>query len=160
MRLSPETGKEDCRIIDFVDSAARVSGVVSTPSLFGLDPSEVIDGTCMSWLDVSSRARMTLYVDESTESLEERRDQHEDPIMASRPDTKDEIPEPTSVTYTDYEDPFSFVDQSSGAPQIRKLSNYAWVGCGDDIYVLECLGKGYIRVEPVKSKEGGSAENS
>ena len=48
MRLSPKTGKTDCRIIDFVDSAARVAGVVSTPTLFGLDPAEVIDGpsTC------------------------------------------------------------------------------------------------------------------
>lgn len=44
MRLSPETGKEDCRIIDIVDSTNRVPGVMSTPTLFGLDPSEVIDG--------------------------------------------------------------------------------------------------------------------
>jgi ATP-dependent helicase IRC3 len=44
MRLSPNTSKEDCRIIDFVDSTARVVGVVSTPTLFGLDPSEIIDG--------------------------------------------------------------------------------------------------------------------
>lgn len=44
MRLSPGTGKEDCRIIDFVDSTNRVSGVISTPTLFGLDPSEIIDG--------------------------------------------------------------------------------------------------------------------
>ena len=52
MRLSYDTGKEDCRIIDFVDSAARVSGVISTPSLFGLDPSEVIDGEfgIISWI--------------------------------------------------------------------------------------------------------------
>lgn len=41
MRLSPKTGKEDCRIIDFVDSTVRVGGVISTPTLFGLDPSEV-----------------------------------------------------------------------------------------------------------------------
>jgi ATP-dependent helicase IRC3 len=44
MRQSPRTGKADCRIIDFVDSTNRVAGVVSTPTLFGLDPSEVIDG--------------------------------------------------------------------------------------------------------------------
>ena len=44
MRLSPETGKKDCHIIDFVDSTNRVPGVVSVPTLFGLDPSEVIDG--------------------------------------------------------------------------------------------------------------------
>jgi len=41
MRLSPDTGKEDCRIIDLVDSTIRVSGVVSTPTLFGLDPGEM-----------------------------------------------------------------------------------------------------------------------
>lgn len=41
MRLSPDTGKEDCRIIDFVDSSTRVSGVVSTPTLFGLDPGDI-----------------------------------------------------------------------------------------------------------------------
>ena len=40
MRLSPQTGKEDCRIIDFVDSNVRVKGVISAPTLFGLDPSE------------------------------------------------------------------------------------------------------------------------
>ena len=45
MRRSPETGKKDCRIIDFVESSTRVNGVVSTPTLFGLDPGEVaIDG--------------------------------------------------------------------------------------------------------------------
>lgn len=45
MRLSPNTGKEDCRIIDFVDSSNRVDGVISTPTLFGLDPDEEIDGS-------------------------------------------------------------------------------------------------------------------
>jgi ATP-dependent helicase IRC3 len=44
MRLSPDTGKTDCRIIDFVDNTNRVSGVISTPTLFGLDPNETIDG--------------------------------------------------------------------------------------------------------------------
>ena len=44
MRLSPQTGKTDCHIIDFVDSTSRVSGVVCTPTLFGLDPDEAIEG--------------------------------------------------------------------------------------------------------------------
>jgi len=29
-----------------------------------------------------------------------------------------------------------------------------WVGCGGEIYVLECLGKGHIRIEPVEADEG------
>lgn len=38
MRLSPATGKQDCRIIDFVEAIDRVGGVISSPTLFGLDP--------------------------------------------------------------------------------------------------------------------------
>lgn len=38
MRLSPETGKEDCHIIDYVDTVNRVAGVMSVPTLLGLDP--------------------------------------------------------------------------------------------------------------------------
>lgn len=44
MRLSPDTGKKDCHIIDFVDSTSRVQGVVCVPTMFGLDPSEIIEG--------------------------------------------------------------------------------------------------------------------
>ncbi|KAF7347873.1 DEAD-box family helicase [Mycena venus] len=126
MRLSPSTGKQDCRIIDFVDSVSRVSGIVSVPTLFGLDPDAVsID-------------------DETTESLEKLA---ADSIAL---DTTDDIPEPRSVTYKDYDDPFSL--HSSGAPQIAALSRNAWVGCGGDVYVLECLGKGHIRIEPTTNE--------
>ncbi|KAJ7706233.1 P-loop containing nucleoside triphosphate hydrolase protein [Mycena rosella] len=110
MRLSPGTGKTDCRIIDFVDSATRVSGIISVPTLFGLDPDATIEN-------------------ETTESLEKRA---ADTIVL---DSTDNIPEPRSVTYTDYDDPFSLVNQASGAPQIAKLSRHAWVGCGGDVYV-------------------------
>ena len=48
MRLSPQTGKMDCHIIDFVDSTSRIPGIVSIPTLFGLDPDEAITGECGS----------------------------------------------------------------------------------------------------------------
>lgn len=68
-------------------------------------------------------------------------------------DSMDDVPDPTSVTYIDYDDPFSLVEQSHGAPHIVQLSPYAWVGCGGDVYVLECMGKGYIRVQPAEDEE-------
>lgn len=83
--------------------------------------------------------------DETTESLEKRAAES---IAA---DSSDDIPEPRSITYKDYDDPFTLVNQASGAPQIAKMSANAWVGCGGDIYVLECLGKGHVRIEPVES---------
>lgn len=60
------------------------------------------------------------------------------------------------MTYIDHEDPFSLVGESEGAPHIATLSQNAWVGCGGDVYVLECLGKGYMRIEPAKVQEGMS----
>ncbi|KAG7099100.1 hypothetical protein E1B28_000974 [Marasmius oreades] len=129
MRLSPATGKEDCHIVDFVDSQSRISGVVSTPTLFGLNPDEI------------------QIEDVSLETLEKH------VCEKLRMDTSDEIPSPKSITYTDYDDPFSFVEGSSGAPHIMSLSLHAWVGCGGGIYVLECLGKGFIRLEKVENHE-------
>ncbi|KAJ7092677.1 P-loop containing nucleoside triphosphate hydrolase protein [Mycena epipterygia] len=131
MRLSPDTDKQDCRVIDFVDSASRVSGIVSVPTLFGLDPNEVS-------------------VDDATiEDLEKRA---EDSIAL---DSTDNIPEPRSVTYKDYDDPFALVSESSGTPpQVAKISRHAWVGCGEDVYVLECLGKGFVRIEPFEDEDG------
>lgn len=73
--------------------------------------------------------------------------------LESGPDSTDDVPAPTSVTYIDYDDPFSLVEQSHGAPHIVQLSPYAWVGCGGDVYVLECMGKGYIRVQPAEDEE-------
>ncbi|KAF8898798.1 P-loop containing nucleoside triphosphate hydrolase protein [Infundibulicybe gibba] len=125
MRLSPNTGKENCRIIDFVDSTERVDGVISTPTLFGLDPEEIeID-------------------DETTESLEKLA------VKQTNGDGTNITLEPTTITYSDHEDPFSLTARSSGAPHIITMSRNAWVGCGSDIYVLECLGKGHVRIEPV-----------
>ena len=39
MRLSP--GKTDCHVIDMIASV-KTHGVVTTPTLFGLDPNEVV----------------------------------------------------------------------------------------------------------------------
>ncbi|KAJ3479603.1 hypothetical protein NLI96_g8938 [Meripilus lineatus] len=126
-----------CALHPFVNSTSKVAGVISVPSLFGLDPSEMID-------------------DNSTEELEERSKEKENAdTMQSSPDYASDVPDPKSVTYVDHDDPFSLVDQSSGAPHIRTLSRHAWVGCGGDVYVLECMGKGFIRIESATSEEEG-----
>lgn len=89
--------------------------------------------------------------------MEERANAAEDlGGLVSGPASIDHIPDPTSVTYVDYENPFALVGDASGAPHITKLSKNAWVGCGGDVYVLECLGSGFIRVEPIKPDESKS----
>lgn len=90
----------------------------------------------------------------TVESLVERADTTLMSELSVNSDTMDDVPDPTSVTYIDYDNPFSLVEQSHGAPHIMQLSPHAWVGCGGDVYVLECLGKGFIRVEPAQTEEG------
>jgi ATP-dependent helicase IRC3 len=50
MRLSPNTGKQDCHVIDFVDSTNRIVGIVNAPTLFGLAPEAVVDGATHSFM--------------------------------------------------------------------------------------------------------------
>lgn len=87
------------------------------------------------------------------EMLEQRKD--ETNMEAIRGRNNMDPPDPKSVTYIDYDNPFEFVEEACGAPHILKLSSNAWIGCGDDIYVLECLGKGHIRIERIEGAEGG-----
>lgn len=96
----------------------------------------------------------TVLSDDTTALLEERAARANIDIGVNSFSGGANVPMPTSVTYTDYENPFSLVDESSGAPHVAKLSGNAWVGCGGDVYVLECMGKGHIRIEPAKADEG------
>ncbi|KAG2350305.1 P-loop containing nucleoside triphosphate hydrolase protein [Suillus weaverae] len=134
MRQSPSTGKVNCHIIDFVDSTNRVAGVVSTPTLFGLDPEALVDDQSVETLEARARAQIS--------------GDAQAPV-----DSRDDIPDPKYITYVDYQNPFALVNGCSGAPHVAKLSTNAWVGCGEDIYILECLGKGYIRIERVAANE-------
>ncbi|KAH7104237.1 P-loop containing nucleoside triphosphate hydrolase protein [Auriculariales sp. MPI-PUGE-AT-0066] len=129
MRRPKETEKKDCHIIDFVDSTTRVQGIITIPTLFGLT---IEDG------DIK---------DVSLEELEERGEE------AARRTSPANVPQPTSVSYRDYEDPFALVQDTSGCPHISVMSSFSWVGVGDDTYVLECLGKGFIKIRPFSSVE-------
>lgn len=98
---------------------------------------------------------LTTLLDEAPSELESRTPSLYDVDDAlNGSDISNNVPDPTSVTYVDYEDPLAFIDNFSGAPHVSKLSPNAWVGCGNDTYILECLGKGYIRIEPVHEGDG------
>ena len=65
-----------------------------------------------------------------------------------------EVPYPESVTYVDYENPFAFIGECCGTtPIIHQISPLSWVSVGGGIYVLECIGAGFIRVEPLTDLE-------
>ncbi|THH34038.1 hypothetical protein EUX98_g144 [Antrodiella citrinella] len=93
--------------------------------------------------------------DVSLEELEKRAETKSIALTTGL-DDRPVVPEPKSITYIDHDDLSSLAADTSGAPHIRRLSPNAWVGCGEDIYILECMGKGHLRIEPVPPKDASN----
>jgi ATP-dependent helicase IRC3 len=102
---------------------------------------------------------LMLGLDTSVQDLEARAEaanREESSVYDSHPtgDNRLNVPDPKSVTYVDYDNPFALFNRSiEASSHIVRLSKNAWVDCGEDIYVLECLGKGHLRIEPVSDGE-------
>ncbi|EPQ29959.1 uncharacterized protein PFL1_02631 [Pseudozyma flocculosa PF-1] len=135
LRLSPQTGKHDCLILDIVGNLQK--GVVCTPTLFGLDPDEMIDG-------------------ETVQSLQERAEMADDALLGddgqADADADDadalSIAQSTTLTYIDYDDPFQLHKAMQARSRVvETMSPNAWVDCGAQTYILDVPRFGFVRVE-------------
>ncbi|CAO3617739.1 unnamed protein product [Cunninghamella echinulata] len=130
MRLSP--GKNDCLMIDFVDNFKR-SGLVTFPTLLGLDPSTIVQG--QSVLDLEKRAAeeemMKIKgVKENIEVLDEQ------------------CPIEAQLKITEYDDIIEFMASCNGlSKKVNKISSNAWVAIGEDTYALAILGQGLLVIK-------------
>ncbi|GAA6008126.1 hypothetical protein JCM10207_007038 [Rhodosporidiobolus poonsookiae] len=139
LRLSPDSGKEDCLVIDLVGNSASSGGVVCTPTLFGLDPNDPIEGQTTTDLQERGLER-ALSQPETAEST--------DPIAKLQPST---YVKRHTLHYRDYETAFDFVQQQRKKGEevyipVSRLSRLAWVGCGENVWVLELMGHGHVKV--------------
>ncbi|KAI0387592.1 P-loop containing nucleoside triphosphate hydrolase protein [Hypomontagnella monticulosa] len=115
MRLHPD--KTDCHIIDMVSSLAI--GIVTTPTLFGLDPSELVEGASVNDMQRLKGSR---------EIREERK--------VNR-----------NITFVDYDSVFDLIADTSGEKHIRSISQHAWVQVAPNKWVLSGPHGTYIRLE-------------
>lgn len=136
MRL--HKGKENCHVIDMV--AALSTGVVSTPTLFGLDPGEIVEKA-----DPKNMAELK----ERKETEKQR--QQEASALKQRTLSKKL---PGTITFTDYDSVHDLIADTSGDQYIRKLSQYAWVSAGEGKYILTTNSGNYITIEPSATAEG------
>ena len=136
MRL--HKGKENCHIIDMV--AALSTGVVSTPTLFGLDPGEIVEKA-----DTKSMTELK----EAKER--EERFQQEATVLKERTLSKKM---PDTITFTDYDSVHELIADTSGDQYIRNLSQYAWVSAGEGRFILTTNSGNYLIVEPSDDTEG------
>lgn len=129
MRLYP--GKENCHIIDMV--ASLEAGIVTTPTLFGLDPGELVSGATIEEMK-SQQDRQEL------EAIrEERAADHESVTsLSSRRST---------ITFMDYDSVYDLIDDTSGERHIRGISQLAWVMVGPNRYVLSTQNGDYLSIE-------------
>lgn len=132
MRLHP--GKEDCHVIDMVGSVEQ--GIISVPTLLGLDPDELLDGASLA-------------------EVKEKKEKKEKEIQMSQPlaeaDVVTEItPDNVEVTFSDYD---SVHDLLADKKMERYVAAYtqtvnAWVCVGQFPmrWVLSCGPGGNIIV--------------
>jgi ATP-dependent helicase IRC3 len=108
LRLSPDTGKEYCHIIDVVDSVNRANGMLVSPTLFGLSHDD---------LELK---------DEQGEENEQSSEGATSELGNADPDEEERtLSRVKRVTYIDEDDPFGVGD--ARRMPVVKLSMNAWV---------------------------------
>ncbi|KAK4236362.1 P-loop containing nucleoside triphosphate hydrolase protein [Achaetomium macrosporum] len=140
MRL--HRGKQNCHIIDMV--AGLETGIVTTPTLFGLDPDELVN-------------------EASADKMYELRDRKEaekarEAQAGQRVTGAESTGRSYSVTFTEYDSVFDLIADTSGEKHIRSISQHAWVQVGPDRFVLSGPGGTYLKLERVPDAGPGDAQ--
>jgi ATP-dependent helicase IRC3 len=133
MRLYP--GKVNCHIIDMV--ANLTTGIVTTPTLFGLDPSEVVNSSTVD--DMRSIRELR---------KEELQRQH-DTSSISTSGNQSPLNAPRNITFKDYDSVFDLIQDTSNERHVRALSMNNWTEVGENCFVLCSPTGAYIRLESV-----------
>ncbi|OCK84166.1 P-loop containing nucleoside triphosphate hydrolase protein [Lepidopterella palustris CBS 459.81] len=134
MRLHP--GKENCHIIDMV--ASLNTGIISTPTLFGLDPAEIVE-------EADPKRMMELREEKEQEKRREE-------VVSEAEKTTISGAMRGTVTFTDYDSIHDLIEDTSEERYIRGISPFAWVGVGHGKYILTTNSGSYLTVEPVDSR--------
>ncbi|KAF4547936.1 Mitochondrial ATP-dependent helicase irc3-like protein [Elsinoe fawcettii] len=128
--LRLHAGKVDCHVIDMV--ASLETGIVTTPTLFGLDPATLVQ-------DADAK---------QMEAVKEK--QHKE--KADQYSTVQALPHPrhtngTTMSFTDYDSISDLIEDTSGERFIRAMSKLAWVQVDVGRYVLNNSDGAYVRID-------------
>ncbi|KAF2232610.1 P-loop containing nucleoside triphosphate hydrolase protein [Viridothelium virens] len=123
-------GKENCHIVDFVSSLE--TGVVTTPTLFGLDPTLIVEKADVKKLEQLRDGR---------DREQELKEQASAMSVAAGTKLKG------SVTFTDYKSITDLIDDTSLDRYIRAISSYTWVRVGENKHILSCRNQGHLTIE-------------
>ncbi|KAL8800068.1 MAG: hypothetical protein Q9182_005434 [Xanthomendoza sp. 2 TL-2023] len=140
MRLHPE--KTNCHVIDMVASLSV--GIVSTPTLFGLDPAEVVNEADADQMrSLQERKELENLREQEVEAAETVEYRHLPAQELSR-----------SITFTDYASVYDLIDDTSADRHIRGMSALAWVLVDENRYVLSSQNGEYLTIETPAASAG------
>ena len=131
MRLHP--GKANCHVLDMVASLS--TGVVTTPTLFGLDPSDMVDEADVGSLKDLRAAR---------EAEKQKREMDSSPARVQEAGAG---PSRRTITFTDYDSVQDLIEDTSGERHIRAISSLAWVEVAHAKYVLSTQAGDFLTIE-------------
>jgi len=123
MRLYP--GKENCHVIDMV--ASLEAGIVTVPTLFGLDPSELVQKTSAAELK-----------EQKAQKIQEGFAMASPAIDMSSFGTS--AVANTRLDFTHYDTVHDLIEDTSGERHVRALSQNAWVQVDTNKYILNARG--------------------
>lgn len=130
LRLHP--GKKDCHIIDMV--ASLETGIVTTPTLFGLDPSELVDDTDAKGMkDLQERRALEQAREDETSSI---------PLEKTTTPLNPNL----SITFFDFETVNDLIEETSGDRFIRQMSPHAWVQVDPRRFILSNQTGDYLSI--------------
>lgn len=133
MRLHP--GKMNCHVIDMVASLA--AGIVTTPTLFGLDPGEIVK-------EADATQLKALQERKELEASREQEATQAKTVQSQAPSTK--RPQ-RNISFTDYESVYDLIDDTSTERHIRGISALSWVLVSENRYVLSSQNGDYLSIE-------------
>ncbi|RFU81613.1 dead deah box helicase [Trichoderma arundinaceum] len=136
MRLHPD--KKNCHIIDMVSSLE--TGIVTTPTLFGLDPNELVEKASVD--------DMRKIKDQKAAEAEQQQGNSQGSSSTASP----------AITFTDYSSVLDLIADTSGERHIRAISQYAWVQVGPERFVLSAPSGSYIRIERIATEQKSASE--
>jgi hypothetical protein len=113
-------GKADCRIIDLLDNAKKNGGLISAPTLLGLDIETEVDGERVPSY-AAAGCPLIQALDETIHSLRKKVEEKAERLCdSSLLDVK--------IAYLDNDDPFRLEDDST--TRARLSTKYSWVSAG------------------------------
>lgn len=128
MRLHP--GKENCHILDMV--ATLEDGIVTVPTLFGLDPSELVEQADPNAMREQKQRKEAQKQQELESKLKHLQPGFNSGIDGDLTASGRDV----NITFTDYDSVADLIADTSSERHIRALSQNAWICVGESRYVL------------------------